>query len=41
MKREIHKKITNLTTTAAIRFTEPIGLAIGFEFYATLLFILS
>jgi putative Mg2+ transporter-C (MgtC) family protein len=41
LKREIDKKITNLTTAAAIWFAAPIGMAIGFEFYATLLFILS
>jgi putative Mg2+ transporter-C (MgtC) family protein len=41
LKRDIDKKITNLTTAAAIWFAAPIGLAIGFEFYATLLFILS
>ena len=42
LKREIDKKIINLTTTvAAIWFAAPIGMAIGIEFYATLLFILS
>jgi putative Mg2+ transporter-C (MgtC) family protein len=41
LKREIDKKITNLTTAAAIWFAAPIGMAIGFEFYATLLFIPS
>jgi putative Mg2+ transporter-C (MgtC) family protein len=41
LKREIDKKITDLTTAAAIWFAASIGLAIGFEFYATLLFIVN
>jgi putative Mg2+ transporter-C (MgtC) family protein len=32
LKREIDKKITNLTTAAAIWFAAPIGMAIGLNF---------
>jgi putative Mg2+ transporter-C (MgtC) family protein len=41
LKSEMDKKITNLATAAAIWFAAPIGMDIGFEFCATLLFILS
>jgi putative Mg2+ transporter-C (MgtC) family protein len=33
LKSEIEKKITNLTTAAAIWFAAAIGMAIGYEFY--------
>src|ERR687894_171775 len=33
LKSEIDKKITNLTTAAAIWFAASIGLAIGYEYY--------
>jgi putative Mg2+ transporter-C (MgtC) family protein len=33
LKSEIKKKITNLTTAAAIWFAAAIGMAIGFEYY--------
>jgi putative Mg2+ transporter-C (MgtC) family protein len=33
LKSELDKKITNLTTAAAIWFAAAIGLAIGFEYY--------
>ena len=33
LKSESTKKITNLTTAAAIRFAAAIGMAIGFNFY--------
>jgi putative Mg2+ transporter-C (MgtC) family protein len=33
LKSEMEKKITNLTTAAAIWFAAAIGMAIGFEYY--------
>jgi putative Mg2+ transporter-C (MgtC) family protein len=33
LKSEIDKKITNLTTAAAIWFAASIGMAIGYEYY--------
>jgi putative Mg2+ transporter-C (MgtC) family protein len=33
LKSELEKKITNLTTAAAIWFAAAIGMAIGFEYY--------
>jgi putative Mg2+ transporter-C (MgtC) family protein len=33
LKSEVDKKITNLTTAAAIWFAAPIGMAIGYEYY--------